>query len=143
MARVDFYILSTQDEASRLLYVCRLVDKAWRLGHRVWIHAPDPEHAAALDERLWTFSQDSFLPHERDAEERDGACPVVIGAQPANGEERHLLVNEGSEMPDYAGRFTRIAEVVDQSPETRAAGRTRYREYRDAGYELHHHHSTS
>ena len=139
MPRVDFYILADGDEQRRIQYLCRLVDKAYRLGHRVWIRTPVPTHAAVLDERLWTFSQGSFVPHQRAGGEGERACPVVIGEQPGDGDERHLLINEGSEVPAFGDLFDRIAEVVNQDPETRAAGRARYARYRDAAYDLHHH----
>ncbi|MEX1082421.1 MAG: DNA polymerase III subunit chi [Halofilum sp. (in: g-proteobacteria)] len=139
MTRVDFYILPDEDEDRRQVYLCRLVDKAWRMGHRTWIHVPAADHAEALDERLWTFSQGSFLPHERaDAEAPDDACPIVLGTGDPRG-ERPLLVNEDAEVPPFFSRFERVAEVINQDPERKQAGRSRYAFYRDRGYELHYH----
>lgn len=138
MTRVDFYILPDDDEDRRQVYLCRLVDKAWRMGHRVWVHVPAAGQAEALDERLWTFSQGSFLPHERAADQAfDDACPVILGA--GEPDERQLLVNEDAEVPPFFSRFDRVAEVINQSPERKQAGRTRYAFYRDRGYELHYH----
>ncbi len=138
MTRVDFYILPDADETRRQTYVCRLVDKAYRLGHWVWIHTPTAEHAAALDERLWTFSQGSFVPHER-AEGDEPDCPVVLGEAIEPVRERQLLVNEGSEVPAWFDRFARVAEIVNQDEGVRRRSRERYAFYRDRGYELHHH----
>lgn len=139
MTRVDFYILPDADEDRRRVYLCRLVDKAYRLGHRVWIHVPAPELASALDERLWTFSQGSFVPHERaEPGEPDERCPVLLGGAEPDA-ERQLLVNEGSEVPPFFSRFERVAEVINQADESRRHGRDRYAFYRDRGYELHHH----
>ncbi len=138
MPRVDFYILPDADEHQRQTYLCRLVDKAYRLGHRVWIHTPAADHAAALDERLWTFSQASFVPHERaQASEPDSAVVLGEGLEPAG--ERALLVNEGSEVPAFFERFARVAEIVNQDEGVRRRSRERYAFYRDRGYELHHH----
>ncbi len=139
MPRVDFYILADDDERRRLNYLCRLVEKAWRLGHRVWIHAPAGEHARVLDEHLWTFSQGSFVPHERAGGEEEASCPIVIGDRPDDADARHLLVNEAEEIPPFIERFARIAEVVNQSPSIRSAARARYTRYRESGCELHHH----
>lgn len=137
MTRVDFYILPDADEDRRQLYLCRLVDKAWRMGNRVWIHVPGDKRAEALDERLWTFSEGSFLPHERAA---DGAsdCPVILGEGDPDS-ARELLVNEDTEVPSFFSRFQRVAEVINQDPESKSQGRARYAFYRDRGYELHHH----
>jgi DNA polymerase-3 subunit chi len=135
---VDFYILPDGDEARRQTYLCRLVDKAYRLGHWVWIHTSATDHAAALDERLWTFSQGSFVPPER-ATTAEPDCPVVLGEDLVPTTERALLVSEGSEIPAFVDRFARVAEVVNQDDGVRRRSRERYAFYRDRGYELHHH----
>lgn len=139
MTRVDFYILPDDDEERRQVYLCRLVDKAWRMGNRVWIHLPGDGRAEALDERLWTFSDSSFLPHERaDGGASSNDCPVIIGdGEPDSA--RQLLVNEDTEVPSFFSRFERVAEVINQDTESKSRGRTRYAFYRDRGYELHHH----
>lgn len=139
MTRVDFYILPDADEDRRQVYMCRLADKAWRMGHRIWIHVPAAARAEMLDERLWTFSQGSFLPHER-AEDGaiDSECPVILGAGEPDG-ERQLLINDAVEVPPFFSRFERVAEVINQDPESKTGGRARYAFYRDRGYELHYH----
>jgi len=139
MPRVDFYILADTDEASRLHYVCRLVDKVYRLGHRIWLRIPDEDTAHRLDELLWTFSQGSFVPHERQQAQADPGCPVIIGDRPGPGDERDLLINDGPDIPDFTDRFDRIAEVINQAEAVRLPARGRYTRYRDSGYPLQHH----
>lgn len=140
MTRVDFYLLPDADEIRRRKYLCRLVEKAWALGHRIWIHVPDADRARALDELLWTFRQGSFVPHERsDATDFDAACPVILGGNDADIAACDLLINEGEEVPPFFSRFPRVAEVVNQDDALRQLGRRRYVFYRDRGYELHHH----
>ena len=138
MTRVDFYILPDADEERRQTYVCRLADKAYRTGHSVWIHVPGSGQAATLDDRLWTFSQGSFVPHERaDAAAPD--CPVVLGEGIEPPADRYLLINEDVEVPEFFSRFPRVAEVINQEDAVRRRGRERYAFYRDRGYELHYH----
>jgi hypothetical protein len=38
MSKVDFYILPTDSLSARLDFACKLCEKAWRLGHRVYLH---------------------------------------------------------------------------------------------------------
>ena len=138
MTRVDFYILPDQDEARRLVYLCRVADKAFRMGHRVWIQV-GRGRADALDERLWTFSQGSFLPHER-ADSPDAAdCPIVIGEDSEPDPDRALLINDDATIPAFADRVERIAEIVNQAEDTRRRGREHYSAYRDRGFDLHYH----
>lgn len=139
MPRVDFYILSDADEDRRQVYLCRVVDKAYRLDHRVWIHAPASGHAAALDERLWTFSQESFVAHERAGGDGAAGAAVVIGDGAEADTDRAMLVNEATEVPGFAARFERIAEVVNSDDAVRRRGRAHFQYYRDQGFELHYH----
>lgn len=138
MPRVDFYILPDDDEQRRQVYVCRLTEKAYRTGHRVWIHVPAAERASTLDDRLWTFSQGSFVPHERVGGEATD-CPVVLGDGDAPAADFDLLINEDAEVPAFFAGVGRIAEVINQDDETRRRGRARYAFYRDQGCELHYH----
>ena len=100
---------------------------------------PSDARAAALDERLWTFSQESFVAHDRIGGEAATASPVVIGNGDEPDGERGLLVNEDAEVPAFAARFERIAEVINQEQATRQRGRAHYAYYRDQGFELHYH----
>ena len=135
--RIDFYVLSDTDEDRRQLVLCRVVEKATRLGHRVWIHAPAT--AGALDDRLWTFSQGSFVAHERAGFEADADCPVLIGNGDAPAEPREVLVNDDDAIPAFLDGFERVAEVVNAEAERRNRARERFRTYRERGFELHHH----
>jgi DNA polymerase-3 subunit chi len=137
MPQVDFYVLSQE---TRERFVCRLAEKAFGQGLRVYIHAESAAQAQRLDEMLWTFRDISFIPHDRYPEALDSPAPVRIGygAQACPG-IRDLLVNLHPEVPPFFQEFSRIAEVLDQQPQVRAAGRARYRVYREHGAELKHH----
>jgi len=139
MTRVDFYVLEDGTEQARERFACRLVDKAWRLNHTVFVNTASPAEADRLDELMWTFSDGSFLPHILDAPGIDAelaaATPVRVGA----GEptfEAELLVNLDGAVPLFFSRFERVAEIVGGDDAQRALGRERFRFYRDRGYAL-------
>lgn len=139
--RVDFYVLREEGEAAVGHFVCRLVEKAWRSGHRVYVHMPDDAAVARLDRLMWSYRQDSFLPHEPyTAPAPEPAAPVLIGSTPAGpAHEPEMLVNTGPGLPPFQRRFQRVAEIVSADPAERAAGRQRYRHYRQQDVELHFH----
>ncbi len=139
--RVDFYVLREEGEAAVGHFVCRLVEKAWRSGHRVYVHMPDDDAVARLDRLMWSYRQDSFLPHEPcTALDTQPTAPVLIGSTPAGpAHETEMLVNTGPGLPPFQGRFQRVAEIVSADPGERAAGRERYRHYRQQDVELHFH----
>lgn len=138
MKRIDFYILPDADEATRLTYACRLAAKAWRAGHRIYLHCRDAQQCALLDERLWSFSAASFLPHQRATAGLDAPLLLACGADA--GGEQDLLINLDSRVPGFFERFARIAEVVNQDPTTCQALRDNYRFYRQRGYAPQHLH---
>ena len=59
--QIDFYLLNAEDNAARLLQACRLIDQAYQSKRKVYIHVADEAMAHALDERLWTFEDNSFV----------------------------------------------------------------------------------
>ena len=139
MTRVDFYVL--QDVALPALYrfTCRLAAKAVFGGHPVVVHTEDEASARELDALLWHNPQDRFLPHaiEPDAGSEPGAPVPLWLTWRDPGRYDGVLVNLAHDVPDFFGRFDRVAEVV--VGETRAAGRVRYKFYRDRGFPLYHH----
>lgn len=130
--RVDFYIRREADADTRLRVCCRLLEKAVEQGYDAFVLTADMATATALDERLWTFSQGSFVPHAL-AGDADGE-PVLIGASLPD-RPGGLLVNLGDTMPAQWRQWARVAEIVVQSPEVLARTRERFRQYRDAGVE--------
>jgi DNA polymerase-3 subunit chi len=131
--RVDFYVLKSVTPQPRLLFACRLAEKAYLLDMRVVILTETQTQAATLDELLWTFNQRSFVPHAvcHDSAAVDVSAPVQLTTDPAGGPAGGLLVNLSNRLPADPQRFTRIAEIVDADAETRRLGRDRFKAYRD------------
>lgn len=136
MTEVDFYIMSDPEETVLMRVACRLAESAWGDGERVYLLAADDAQAARMDEMLWTFRQDSFVPHERVGGDNPPTARVLVGTGQAVPERIDMLVNLGAEIPPWYGLCARVAEVVGAKPGEKAAGRKRYRMYRDAGAEL-------
>ena len=133
MTRVDFYVLSDQKENGRALLACRLIDKAYQLGHTIYLLVASEAQAMALDDLLWTFQQDSFIPHERYPLVGEDDSPVLIGTALPLDRTAQVLINFTDRLPDSLERFERIVELVDQHPEVLAASRERFRQYRERG----------
>ncbi len=137
--RVDFYVLPEAGERARQLLACRLTEKAYTLGHRVYIHVADAALAQQLDELLWTFRQHSFVPHARYPTEAGETAPVLIGTDAEPDCPADVLINLAEQVPAGHARFQRIAELVDQQPAVLEASRARFRFYREQGLEPHSH----
>ena len=132
--RIDFYVLSDAKENSRALLACRLADKAYRLGHIVYIVTSSEVRAAALDDLLWTFRQDSFVPHERYPLTSAEGSPVLIGVASPAEVNAQVLINFTDVLPDGFERYERVVELVDMHPDVRAKSRERFKQYRERGF---------
>lgn len=143
MTRVDFYVLPDADPIQRPLLACKLAEKAYGQGLKVYIHTATEGEALHLDELLWTFRAGSFLPHAIHGampNPRGGeAPPILLGHDHEPAGHTDVLINLGAEVPQFFGRFERVAELVDQRPELLAQSRERFRFYRERGYELNTH----
>lgn len=136
MTQVDFYILAEQAGGDRYSLACRIVDKAWRQGHRVYLHTNSQAESSHLDTLLWTYREGSFLPHGLLGECDTSLTPVLIGHSNSPGDEHDVMVNLANELPDFFSRFERVAELIDNDPVIKQSGRERFRLYRDRGYTL-------
>ncbi len=135
MSRIDFYVFPGRGVSARSMLACRLTEKAYGLGHKIYIHTDSAEQARYLDDLLWTFRQGSFIPHALCPAPPNDASPVLIGWQGAPSNRQEVLINLGTQVPDFFEHFERVVELVDQDPETLKQSRTRFRAYREQGCE--------
>lgn len=138
---VSFYILQEAGHDARLAFCCRLVETIQGRGHSIYIHAADEAMAQELDELLWSFRPESFIPHMivgTDVEEED--VPVLIGYQPdldeAYSGAYQVLLNLHPEVPAFYAQFSRIAEIISADESCKASGREHWQFYKSKACEL-------
>jgi len=136
MTQVDFYIVPGDSPENRLRFACRLTDKAYRLGNRVFIHTESAQQTRLLDDLLWTFQQNSFIPHSLYQDATEAPAPVLLAHDAEPDASSQVLINLAAEVPLFFSRFERVAELVNEDAETRRAGRSRYSFYKERGYPL-------
>jgi DNA polymerase III subunit chi len=130
MTTIDFYT----HVADRLAFAARLVAKAVAAHGSTRILTPDPATTDALDRLLWVAPATGFLPHCRIDSPVAGQTPVWVDHRLEHSGPAAVLVNLHAEPPPFFSRFERLAEIV--GVDDAAAGRERYRFYRERGYEL-------
>lgn len=135
--RVDFYVQSGAGPDGLARLACRLVEKAYLAGHKVCIYDPDARALETLDTLLWTYSDGSFLPHER-LEDPAQACEapiVLLRSAPGPALPRGVLINRDTVVPPFASEFERVIELVDDEPTRRERARERFRAWKALGTE--------
>ncbi len=140
MTRVDFYILPDSSANGRERFACRLAEKAYKMGHTLYLHTGSVQQAKQLDDLLWSFKQGSFLPHEIEGSSQDEPPPILIGHSDETPGEPHshcdVLINLAPAVPGFFSRFERVAELINQANDLKMQGRERFKFYRDRGYSL-------
>jgi DNA polymerase III subunit chi len=114
-----------------------LLAKSLERGWRVVVQATTEERQAALDDHLWTFADDSFLPHGTDREPYAGDQPVVItlGDENPNGASIRFLV-DGADLPADASSYIRVVVLFDgNDPEALALARDQWRAVKGTGHD--------
>lgn len=138
MTRIDFYIIENGSEQATETFICRLTEKAWSQKNTVYIHTMNEQHATKYNELLWTFTEDSFVPHQLVASE-NSEKNVLIGHQSTTDmptTHHDVLINLNYETPSFFSQFERVAEIITTDETSRIKGRERYQFYRDRGYAL-------
>ena len=134
MAEVLFYHLEGRP-LERVLPV--LLEKTLERGWRAVVQTASQDYAEALDGHLWTYREDSFLPHGL-ASERDAArYPIVLTPEAVNpnGAQVRFMV-EGAPLPE-AGDYARVVLLFDGGDESAvAAARQSWKAAKAAGHDV-------
>lgn len=133
--QVDFYVLAGATERGRQALACKLAEKAYGLGHKVYLLAASGAEAQQLDELLWTFKQHSFVPHASYPPAPDETAPVLVGSATEPDWPAEVLINLTPEVPPCYNRMPRVVELVDQNAAVLKASRSRFRFYQEHGIE--------
>jgi len=135
MTEILFYHLHRQP-LERVLPT--LLQKSIERGWRVVVQAASEERVAALDAHLWTFRDESFLPHgtARDAEAREQPILLTVDDDNPNGATVRFLL-DGTGVPADASAYQRIVLLFDgDDPDALAAARARWGEAKAAGFDV-------
>lgn len=129
-------MLAAGDE--RTAFACRLAEKAYKLGNSVWIRV-DEDMLASMDDCLWTFKPESFVPHGiAEAATDITSQPVWLLTELPAG-QCDLLINL-SLRPLQPGNYAqRVAEVVIQDEAILQLTRKQYAAYKALGWALNTH----
>lgn len=125
MTEILFYHLETQP-LDRVLPA--LLEKTIERGWRAVVETVSAERAAALDAMLWTFRDDSFLPHGIAGGEADADQPVLIAANDDNANSANVRFFVDRAVPRHADGYERIVYMFsghdpDAVTEARSAWR--------------------
>lgn len=135
MARADFYLIDKPRFRDQpLLLVCELARRAYASQQPTLILVRDEAQAEALDELLWAFDEDAFIPHQLAGDADDASTAVLIVLPGTTTPDRPLVINLRDEIA--GGDYQRVLEVIAADPAERDGSRQRWRQYQALGLAL-------
>ncbi len=117
--------------------LCRLVERAYDRGQRVYVWASSEADARRLDDLLWTFREDSFVPHELWQGEQSLEDPVAVGWMAGNPNDASCLALARDATPSEIEGFALVLDLAPVDvPPLRTLARQRFRAFREAGLQV-------
>jgi DNA polymerase-3 subunit chi len=119
-----------------------LVEKTLDRGWRALVRTESAERAAAIDSLLWTYDDQSFLPHAQLGDGDPARQPVLITTEDANPNGAQLLFLVGGATPpdwksNLAKSLARIVLLFDgRDPAALEAARAAWRDAKAAGHDV-------
>lgn len=143
-----FWILSEQQQAPKhgaeqnvsalMHYACVLTADLYRQNKKIQLGTEDQEQAQLVDEWLWQFDAERFVPHNLPGEGPHYGTPVEINWQ-ASQQRRTCFINLCNQVPDYQSSLKGVNEWHDFVPADDAGkklARERYKQLKQLGFEL-------
>lgn len=131
MTRVEFFF-NVEDKLQKLV---ELSEKAVAKNVSVTILANDEDMAASVQQSLWQ-QPTSFLPNARLADAHTEHTPIIVDWRVDALLHDDVLINMQHSQPTIFSRFKRLIEIVGVDEADKVLARTRYKFYRDRGYEI-------
>jgi DNA polymerase-3 subunit chi len=132
VTEVYFYHLQNQPLEKVLP---QLLEKCLERGWRCVVQAATDERVQALDQQLWTWRDDSFLPHGTDREANAAEQPVLLTTSDgnANSAKARFFV-EGASSENLAG-YARAIHLFDgNDPDAVDGAREQWKSAQAAGH---------
>ena len=113
-----------------------LLEKCLERGWRVVVQAGSDEHCAALDALLWTYRDDSFLPHGTASDGRAAEQPIYLTVHADNPNAATVRFIVDPAVQSELSPYDRVVYLFDgHDPAAVTDARERWKEAKAAGYE--------
>ncbi len=134
MTEVRFYHLQHQSQEQVLPL---LLGKALERGHKIVLKCANTQECEYLNQHLWTYSKESFLPHGSAANGDAVLQPIWITAEDENPNAADVLIVSENAVSQAQGEYALCCEMLSgHNPNAVAAARQRWKAYKEQGFEV-------
>lgn len=111
-----------------------LLERCLERGWRAVVRTGSQDRAEALDAHLWTYRDDSFLPHALEGGEKDVSQPVLVTTSSRNPNSAEVRFLVDGVPPDEDVDYKRIVIIFDGADDASVAqARKWWQDYRSSG----------
>ncbi|MSP87142.1 MAG: DNA polymerase III subunit chi [Methylotenera sp.] len=132
MTRVEFFF-NVEDKLEKTAELC---EKALDKGRELMIFTQGDAMDDALQQRLWQQSATSFLVSTKADKTMGQHTSIVVTDCADHLVQDDILINLQAQQPPFFSRFRYLVELVGNDDVDKAAGRVKFRFYRDRGYDI-------
>ncbi len=134
MTDISFYHLTSTPLEKALP---RLLEKVLASGERAVLLARDEARLRRINDQLWTYGTEKFLPHGMKEEGDIERQPVYLTVQEENPNNASFLVLLDGISPGYVKAFKRCLDIFDGANQNEVeSARKRWQSYKDQGHIL-------
>ncbi len=113
-----------------------LLEKTLSRGWKAVVRVSSEERMKALDDHLWTFSDESFLPHGIDADANIAALPIVLSLSDARLNDAEVMFAvDGTDLPQSEGWARAVLMFEGNDPEALDKARAAWKSVKATGHE--------
>lgn len=129
------YFLKVKDNSIKIQRLCKVIQELFLQRKRVLVLAPTMEAAIYLNQLLWKYAEESFLPHVYSDMPSKEAVVITTDKESANKAE--IQINLCAQPYESYGKFECMYEFFDEtSPEKAEQSKQRYSWYKEKGAEV-------
>ena len=134
MTEIRFYHLQ---RTALEMALPQLLEKVIERGWRAVVMAESPERVAALNTQLWTYGNDSFLPHGSVEDGNSSLQPIWLTHENENPNEASVIfLVDGAEV-DGVAQYDLCCDLFDgNDSDSVARARVRWKQFSDQGFAL-------
>ena len=134
MTEVRFYHLQNQTQKQVLP---AMLGKALERGQRVLVKMSSPQDVEDMNDFLWSYNPDSFLPHGSTKDSYPENQPVLLTAEDENPNRAEVLILCHGAESDRHGEFKLCCEMLNGHDEAAVSqARERWKLYKEKEYDV-------
>lgn len=139
-----FYLLPQNNQQKNNTFSCieqlvfTLTKKQWYAGKTILITCEDKFQAQKIDELLWKYDNNTFLPHDLFTKNTHHTPIIICWTQyHYNAIPKNILINLMKKNMSFFFYFKEIIDFVPFSENLKKLARERYQAYKKIGFQLH------